>query len=726
MECPAPKAGGEETRETQTMNIRMTLGRKIMLLVFCVLALSIVGIATISISQSRTYMTDMAKSDLAHMATMARDMCEASAELSLAMVKANMETAHLAFEQAGGNRVEIVNGKMVVGEGAKQWAANDGFEFVDQITALTGARCTIFQKDGTTARRISTSVIAADGKRAIGTTISPEVYREVFDNRRTYQGRAWVVSAWFLTMYEPIKDVNGDVIGSLFCGVPEQSKRLTELLVSQKVGASGYIYVINSQGVLQVHPTKAGTNLSEYEFIKEITAKGPKLGRNELGWITYPWFDKELGETTPRDKIVAYSYFKDRDWIVAAGSYADEFTAPVTTVRNAIIMFGFISLVISLIIGYLMSRSITRPVHELVKVATTIAEGDVSCTVEVRSQDEIGELGESFNRVVTYLSEAATAADQIANNNLSVKITPRSERDTLGKSFGKMVDNLTGMIHRLTSSAHELLSASGEISSTSMQMSRGAADQSTKVDQVVTSVEEMTASILGASKNAESATELSRKAAENAAHGGTFVSQTIDGMKRITDQVRSSAESIGALASSADQIGEIINVIEDIADQTNLLALNAAIEAARAGEQGRGFAVVADEVRKLAERTGKATGEISDMIKTVQHQTGDAVNSMEQAIKQVSVGQELVDQAGRSLGEIVAMSEQVMHVVKEMAAGAGEQSVAAEEISGNVQQIATVIKDSVKGAEKEAAAAEELNRQAESMNKMVEAFRLAH
>jgi methyl-accepting chemotaxis protein len=519
------------------MKIRMTLGRKIMLLVFCVLALSIAGIASISITQSAKHMTELAKTDLSHLTSMSREICAMNAEQTQMRVKSDAAAARAMFENAGGNRVEIKLGQMVVGEGNKSWVVNNNFDLVDKITDKTGARCTIFQKEGSTARRISTSVLNKEGKRAVGTEISAEVYKEVFENRRTYSGRAWVVDAWFVTIYEPIKDINGDVVGALFCGAPEQSKLLAKTLLSQKVGTTGYVYAINSEGTLQVHPTKTGANLMQHDFIKEICAKGPKLGDGEIGWITYPWMNKELGETESRDKIVAYAYFADWDWIVAVGSYLEEFTSPVQTVRNAILLLGFICLVVSLALGFWMSRGITGPVHSLLDVATSVAEGDVSKTVQVRSTDEIGELGRTFNKMVEYLQEAASAADHIANNDLTVQVTPRSDKDSLGHSLKKMSVNLTKMIRGLSDNAHELLSAANEIAATSEQLSRGASEQSTQVDQVATAIEEMSASIVQASKNAGSATDTSKNAADNATRGGDIVAQTIQGMQRIADQV---------------------------------------------------------------------------------------------------------------------------------------------------------------------------------------------
>ncbi|MBD3331961.1 chemotaxis protein, partial [candidate division GN15 bacterium] len=249
-------------------------------------------------------------------------------------------------------------------------------------------------------------------------------------------------------------------------------------------------------------------------------------------------------------------------------------------------------------------------------------------------------------------------------------------------------------------------------------------DQSNQVNQVSTAIEEMTATILQSSKNAGEAKETAEGASGTATSGGQVVNDTIQGMQRIAGVVRESAESIGKLAKSADQIGEIIGVIDDIADQTNLLALNAAIEAARAGEQGRGFAVVADEVRKLAERTGKATGEITDMIKGIQTETNDAVGSMETGIQEVDKGRELADQAGNSLTEIVNMSQRVMDMIQQIATASEEQSTAAEQISKNIEHISSVTKESASGAEQSAAAAEELSRQADGLQAMVARFRI--
>jgi methyl-accepting chemotaxis protein len=403
-----------------------------------------------------------------------------------------------------------------------------------------------------------------------------------------------------------------------------------------------------------------------------------------------------------------------RDKMLSAQSTA--ITLAISFVIGAILLGAFIAFVIA--------RGISKPVSGMADIAQEISKGDIQHVIEFDSKDEIGTLAGAFRSLIDYMKELAGAAETIAANDLRVEIEPKSERDVLGNSFKMMVENLSSVIRETTENADQLVSAATEIASASEQMSRGANDQSDQVTQVSAAVEEMTATIVESSKNAGEANEASKSSSESATTGGQVVNDTIQGMQKISEVVRESAESIAKLATSADQIGEIIGVIDEISDQTNLLALNAAIEAARAGEHGRGFAVVADEVRKLAERTGKATGEISDMVKGIQQETGAAVSSMEAGTQEVDKGRELADKAGNSLNEIVNVSQQIMDMIGQMSSASEEQSAAAEQISKNIERISTVTKETATGAEQSAAAAEQLNRQAEGLKAMVGRFQL--
>ncbi len=392
---------------------------------------------------------------------------------------------------------------------------------------------------------------------------------------------------------------------------------------------------------------------------------------------------------------------------------------------NTILIIGMIiCLLVGGAIAWYMGGKLSAPLAHLTSVAKGLAAGDLDQEITIKSRDELGELADSFRETFEYIKNAAAVAERVAQNDLTVKIEPRSEKDVLNIAFQKMIANLTDVVRQLTENARELASASTEIASASEQMSRGVHEQNQQVSQVSAAIEQMTATIVESSKNAGEASDTSRQSVDTAGAGGQVVSDTINGMQAIGRVVRESAESIAKLAHSADRIGEIIAVIDDIADQTNLLALNAAIEAARAGEQGRGFAVVADEVRKLAERTGKATGEITDMIKGIQRQTEEAVNSMESGIQEVDKGRDLADRAGASLNEIVTMSQRVMDMIQQIATASEEQSVAAEQIARNVEQIANVTRETASGAEQSATAAEQLSRQAEGLQLLISQFRI--
>ena len=338
-----------------------------------------------------------------------------------------------------------------------------------------------------------------------------------------------------------------------------------------------------------------------------------------------------------------------------------------------------------LILVLLLNRIITKPLGLLEHAMTRAAEGDLSTEVHYESEDEIG---------------------------------------VIIKAQRKMRKGLVELITQFKLTAEQVASAATEIASAAEQSASGAGEQESQAGEVSSSIEQMAATIVESSQNASSATESARNAAEVAGEGGHIVQQTIEGMQAIAESVKASSATIAELGKRSDEIGEIIGVIDDIADQTNLLALNAAIEAARAGEQGRGFAVVADEVRKLAERTTKATAEIAGMIKGIQEDTSGAVASMEEGTTQVEAGMELAVKAGDSLTSIVSVVSEVQKMIEQIATASDEQSAAAEQISGNVGNIASVSKQSAESAEQMAATAEQLNRQTDNLNELVSRFKL--
>jgi len=316
---------------------------------------------------------------------------------------------------------------------------------------------------------------------------------------------------------------------------------------------------------------------------------------------------------------------------------------------------------------------------------------------------------------------------EIADNNLAMADMKVVSQDDLGKAdaaLNRMKNNLRGIILSIAGTASHVASASEEISSSATQQAQSAETQKDQTMQVATSMQEMSSTVVSVSDSCNKAAEAARQAADTARLGGSIVDGTLTKMRLIAESVGATAKKMEELGKSSDQIGRIIGVIDDIADQTNLLALNAAIEAARAGEQGRGFAVVADEVRKLAERTTTATKEIAQMIKNIQDETKIAVVAMESGTTQVEEGVSSTAKAGDSLRAIIKMSEEVGGMITEIATAATQQSSTTEQVNRNIEQIAKLVKESAIGAQQSATACQDLSSLALDLQTMVGKFKL--
>ncbi|MBK7257540.1 MAG: MCP four helix bundle domain-containing protein [Ignavibacteriae bacterium] len=335
-------------------------------------------------------------------------------------------------------------------------------------------------------------------------------------------------------------------------------------------------------------------------------------------------------------------------------------------------------------------------------------------------------VNDTLDAVIKPVQEGSNTLAVMATGDMTARMNGdyRGDLQLIKESINKVGGSLQDALRKVSEAVSATASASSQISSSTEEMAAGAQEQTSQAAEVASAVEEMTKTIMENSKNASVAAETAKLARVSAEQGGKVVDDTVEGMKRIAGVVNKSAETVKELGKSSDQIGEIIGVIDDIADQTNLLALNAAIEAARAGEQGRGFAVVADEVRKLAERTTKATKEIAGMIKKIQSDTTGAVRSMEEGTNEVERGIELADKAGASLKEIVGVSQKVTDMVTQIAAASEEQSSASEQISKNVEGISKVTGETAQGTQQIARAAEDLNRLTENLQKLISDFKL--
>jgi methyl-accepting chemotaxis protein len=364
-------------------------------------------------------------------------------------------------------------------------------------------------------------------------------------------------------------------------------------------------------------------------------------------------------------------------------------------------------------------------------LATAAIDGNLSVRADIsRHVGEYRKIINGFNKTIDALlapvTEGVATLEKMAQGDLTNRIVSdfKGDHQQIKNSINMVADSLSKALSDVSEAIGATASASSQISSSTEEMAAGANEQTRQTTEVAGGVEEMTRTILENTKNVSLAAETAKDAGHKAKEGGKVVNETIEGMNKIAEVVRKSAETVQELGKSSDQIGEIVQVIDDIADQTNLLALNAAIEAARAGEQGRGFAVVADEVRKLAERTTKATKEIATMIRQIQKDTSNAVISMNEGTNEVEKGKSLANKAGESLEEIIKGAEKVVDIVTQVAVASEQQSTAAEQISKNIEAISTVTQESASGTQQIARAAEDLNKLTLNLEELINQFKI--
>jgi methyl-accepting chemotaxis protein len=343
-------------------------------------------------------------------------------------------------------------------------------------------------------------------------------------------------------------------------------------------------------------------------------------------------------------------------------------------------------LLLGIVVAMLIARSITNSLTSMLGMIQKVSAKDLAVSdIEITSSDEIGEAKIALNRMKNTLHE---------------------------------------MVKSIASTAQHLAKASEEISSGAGQSAETARVQADQTRQVAVAMQEMSSTVQNVSEHSQKAADSSHNAAEAARQGGTVVEHTLSTMRSIADSSKTVAARIAELGNSSEQIGKIVAVIDDLSDQTNLLALNAAIEAARAGEQGRGFAVVADEVRKLAERTTKATQAIGAMVESIQVETRSAVEAIELGSHDVEVGVEKTAASGAALKEIIQMSEQVGDMITQIATAATQQSSATEQVNSNVAKISSLTEESSLAAEHTAKACAELSTMAIDLQNLVNQFKL--
>ncbi len=576
---------------------------------------------------------------------------------------------------------------------------------------------------------------------------------------------------------------DSQTVGVVLATVP--TTYIANLMSSAQLGNTGEAYIVNSESYL-ITPSRFEEDLkkdglieirSELELkIETFATKQALSGADGLS---------EYKDYRGSDVIGAYHWMPDQKWAVIVEQDTTEAFAAVNNLRNVIIFLIAISLVAIVVISLLIANSISKPIQYMSKTALLMSEGKINQNITYRAKDEIGTLADSFREMIGFQKSMANSAELLSNGDLTAEVTPKSEEDVLGVAFQKMLGNLLQAIGDVASNAASLNQSSAQlaqaseqagqatsqIATTIQQVARGTTQQTEAATHSAASVEQLRRAIENVSKGAQAQAEAvskmaaltgslsssiqqvagnanavsveSNNAATAAREGSTTVSDTIEGMETIREKVGFSAKKVQEMGNRSDQIGAIVETIDDIASQTNLLALNAAIEAARAGEHGKGFAVVADEVRKLAERSSGATKEIGSLIRGIQETVAEAVTAMNESAAEVETGTERASKAGTALenilkaavavneqaqlaasavsqmgslsNELVAAADDVSAIVEENTAATEEMAAGSSEITQAIDNIASVSEENSAAVEEVSASAEEMSAQVEEV-----------
>ena len=430
--------------------------------------------------------------------------------------------------------------------------------------------------------------------------------------------------------------------------------------------------------------------------VRKIDMKNLFVTFNEVveragqGFVNYEWPKPKAGGGTTEELYTKLSYVKKFEpwgWVLGSGIYIDDVKQDVAKVKWILVALNIIFAVFMLALCYFISRGITKTLGYVDKSLEEMASGggDLTRRLHVEREDETGSLANSFNR---------------------------------------FLDNLKDIVVRINQNAIEVASSADHLNTTSATIAGGTERAASQSTSVAIACEEMAATSAEIAQNCIRTVEISNRATQTALNGSEVVNHAVQSIQRIAVKVQQSAKTVESLGTRSEQIGNIVGTIEDIADQTNLLALNAAIEAARAGEQGRGFAVVADEVRALAERTTKATREIGEMIKSIQKETKSAVSAMEEGVQEVERGTEDAARSGKALEEILEQVGDVTSQINQIATAAEQQTATTNEISKSMHEITEVVSGASHSSQDTAGAANQLAKMAEELKQIVAQFRM--
>ena len=429
-------------------------------------------------------------------------------------------------------------------------------------------------------------------------------------------------------------------------------------------------------------------------------------------------------------------------WSIISEMDLAEVQKPITLMSRITYAALFFGTLLVVGVAFWFSGSATKQTRSVGDMLLKISAGDYTSRAIVSTKDELGQMADSMNKVLDktlLLVQSEKERDQmqnaimklleevadVANGDLTIEAEVTTDMTgAIADSFNYMIGELRKVIQKVKSATLQVSRSAEEIRTTTEHLSQGSESQATQLLETSSALGQMAISIQHVAENVNESAAVAEQARANAQQGSQSVQRTISGMNRIREQVQETSKRFKRLGESSQSVGEIVQLIADIADRTSILALNAAIQAATAGEQGRGFAVVAQEVERLAARSNQATSEIATLIKTIQTETAEAISAMEESTREVVAGSQLAQEAGTALGEIASVSDRLASLISEVSTVTTQQANGAASLSRSMSEISQITQHTAAGTKQAAVSVTQLASLANELRTSVESFKV--